>query len=81
MGDRYRKLSSGASVTKFSRTVYNDTIDMLRWWKQNARKAGGGNGAFLKTDRAVFECHNLTGGSLDQFSVVGIDGLTITVLR
>lgn len=37
----YKKLRRGAKVTDFSITVYNDTIDMLRWWKKQKSKPSG----------------------------------------
>ena len=40
MGDVYQKLPDGSPVTKFSVTVYNQTVDMLQWWKTNFRSGG-----------------------------------------
>jgi len=34
----YKKLRPGSMINQMSRTVYNDTIDMLRWWKKQKSK-------------------------------------------
>jgi hypothetical protein len=37
----YKKLRRGATPYQMSVAVYNDTIDMLRWWKKQKSKTKG----------------------------------------
>ncbi len=75
MPNPYRKLSAGAMVTEMSRTVYNDAIDMLNWWKTNYGRHGGKSQKNLVDwDQTVFYVDNQTGNDLDEYDVIGIYG-------
>jgi hypothetical protein len=74
MGDRYQKLPTGASVTDFSITVYNDAIDMLQWWKSQYRTGGGPQKNLVDWDQSVFKIDNAAGADLDEYDIVGVDG-------
>lgn len=74
----YEKLNQGDPVTKISRTVYNDTIDMLRWWKARFRTGGPGTAREADLNHGVFSCKNATGADQGEYAVVGLDGPMLT---
>lgn len=73
MGDNYSKLSAGAPITAFSRTVYNDTIDMLRWWRIAVNSGRGpADGIPIPPSNLITIVRNDSGSDLERFAVLGI---------
>jgi len=76
MGDTYRKLPANALITDQSRTVYNDTIDMLRWWKTRYSRTGVGDQKnIVDWDQTLFPVKNSSGADLTaSYGILGLDG-------
>jgi hypothetical protein len=73
MGDAYKRLAANALVTDQSRTVYNDTIDMLRWWKRQPRTGAGSQTGIIDWDQSLFPIKNNSGTDLTaSYGVLGI---------
>lgn len=68
----HNKLSPRSSVTKFSIKMYNETVDMLAWWRKQQRSTGSSVIRAAK-QAGIIWVENASGEDMDQFDVLGLD--------
>jgi hypothetical protein len=68
----HNKLPPRSSVTSFSIKMYNETVEMLAWWRKQQRSTG--SQVIRSTKQAgIVWVQNDSGEDLDQFDVLGLD--------
>ncbi len=68
----FDKLPAGASVTQFSIGVYNETIDMLNWWRREGRRTGADPRRLFRQNHLI-QVRNDSGEDFPWLGIVGLD--------